>query len=722
MKAPGILVAAILAAHGLAAELPVIRLDTLFPPAGKAGTDVDVAITGADLDEAKAIHFSHPGITSVPKEKGFTVKIAADVPPGVYDARVSGLLGVSNPRAFVVGDLPHVSESAANNKAETATEIAVDSSVCGTVNAAAADFFKFTAKGGQRLIVDCDASEIDSVLNPVVAVIDSNGSEVAASRRGGILDFTPTRDGTYLIRIHDLTYGGGPNHFYRLTLSSGPHLDFVMPPCAKPGGKSKFTLFGRNLPGGVPANFAGHDGKPLERLEIEIDVPDKADVRVDGLANPAAAAVPGFSYRLRAPRSSNPVFIAFTTLPVVAEQEPNNAPENAQKLTGPCEVAGQFFPAADTDIYTFDAKKGEVWWVEVISRRMEIPTSPFLLIQRENADVLEAYGSDANVGGARFATASGDPVLRFEVKEDGTYRIKTRDLLGASRKDPRNTYRLSLRKEPGDFELAVLAEPPPEKKDDRSAAPRTALIRADGTTALKVVALRRDGFGGEIELFAENLPAGVTAAPAKIAAGANEGLILLTGVEKPNASIGAIRVTGKAKAGESEIIREARGGVVQWTVGDSNNEPIRARLTRDIAVAVSAEPAPVGIAAADDKRFEVPAGGKADIPLKVTRRGEFKEALKLKAAGVGGIETLKEIDVAPADAKAVLTLDLAVAKIPVGEHVIHLTAQTKGKFRGKDVVTTIYSAPIRIGVIAPPPAPAAAPATAAAPAQPPQPK
>jgi hypothetical protein len=722
MKALSFLVVAAFVSQGLAAELPVIRLDTLFPPGGKAGSDVDVAITGADLDEAKAIHFSHPGITTVPKEKGFTVKIAADVPVGVYDARVIGLLGVSNPRAFVVGDLPHVAEPATNNKPDTALEIAVDSSVCGTANAAAADFFKFTAKAGQRLIVDCDAAEIDSLLNPIIAIIDGNGSEVAASRRGGTVDFTVARDGTYLIRIHDLTYGGGPNHFYRLTLSSGPHLDFIMPPCAKPGGKSRFTLFGRNLPGGAPVNLAGHDGRPLERVDVEIDVPEKADARIDGLANPAAAAVPGFSYRIRTPRASNPVFVAFTSLPVIAEQEPNNAPDRAQKLTGPCEVAGQYFPAADTDIYTFDAKKGEVWWVEIISRRVEISTSPFLLIQRENADVLEAYGSDANVGGARFGTASGDPVLRFEVKEDGTYRIKTRDLLGASRKDPRNTYRLALRREPGDFELAVLADPPPEKKDDRSAAPRTALIRADGTSALKVVALRRDGFGGEIELSADNLPAGVTAAPAKIAAGANEGLILLTGVEKPNPGIGAIRVTGKAKAGESEVIREARGGVVQWTVGDSNNEPIRSRLTREIALAVSAEPAPLSIAAAEEKRFEIPAGGKAEIPLKVTRRGEFKEALKLKAAGPAGIENLKEIDVAPADAKAVFTLDLAAAKIPVGEHIIHFTAQTKGKFRGKDVVTTVYSAPIRVGVLPPPPAPAAAPATAAAPVQPPQPK
>ena len=59
---------------------------------------------------------------------------------------------------------------------------------------------------------------------------------------------------------------------------------------------------------------------------------------------------------------------------------------------------------------------------------------------------------------------------------------------------------------------------------------------------------------------------------------------------------------------------------------------------------------------------------------------------------------MKEIDVAANATTANATIDLATAKIPPGEHTIHFTAQTKGKFRGKDVITTIYSAPIRIAV------------------------
>jgi hypothetical protein len=682
-----------------AAEIPSARLDSIFPPGGKAGTEVDAAITGADLDDAKALHFSHPGITAEPKDKRFIVKIASDVPPGIYDVRVSGLLGISNPRAFAVSDLLQAVEPATNTTAASAMEVPLDSTVAGTAKASVADWFKFSAKRGQRVLIECDAVEIDSRLSPVLAVFDASHREFATSRRGGLLDFTAPADGTYLLQVNDLAFAGTADHFYRLTLTTGPHLDFIFPPCGKPGAKSKFTLYGRNLPGGTPANLAGHDGKPLDKLDVEIGVPAAADPRADGLANPAAVALGGFSFRLKTPRVSNPVFVGFTDAPVIAEHEPNNTPEQAQKLTPPCEVAGQFFPAGDIDTFAFDAKKGDVWWIEVISQRLDLPTNPFLLIERDAAVVQESYGADTNIGGLRFNTATADPIVRFEAKEDGTYRLKLRDLFGTTRNDPRNVYRLAIRKDAPDFQLLAIAEPPPETKDDRSATPRAASLLADGTTAIKILALRRDGFAGEIDVQAEGLPPGVKSLPARIAVGGNECALLITSCEKPVRWAGPIRIIAKARIGDTEALREARGGAVRWKSADGNTEAIIPRLTRDIALGVSdAEAAPVSIATTEDKRWEIADGGKIEIPMKVTRRGEFKDALKLKAAGAPGVEAVKEIDVAADAAAATATIDLASAKIPPGEHTIHFTAQTKGKFRGKDVITTIYSAPIRIAV------------------------
>src|SRR5438309_11880003 len=48
----------------LLAQLPVARLFTVFPPGGKAGAQVEIELTGADLDEASQLHFSDPAITA----------------------------------------------------------------------------------------------------------------------------------------------------------------------------------------------------------------------------------------------------------------------------------------------------------------------------------------------------------------------------------------------------------------------------------------------------------------------------------------------------------------------------------------------------------------------------------------------------------------------------------------------------------------------------------
>ncbi len=708
-RAPSRLHAFIVATAALLAvahtELPVARLDTVFPPGGTRGTKIDLIATGADLDEASALHFTHPGIAATLKpDKHFAVTIAPDVPAGIYDVRVSGLFGVSNPRAFVVGELPESVKAQPNDKPDAAIEIPLGSVVNGNVNPSTADYFKFTAKPGQRVLIECLAPEIDSRLSPVLAVLDAAGRELATSHRGGLLDFTAPAEAAYVLRLHDLAFAGGPDHFFRLTITTGPHVDFVLPSSAQPGVKTKFTFFGRNLPGGTPASLAGLDGRPLEKLAVEVDVPAAGDPRTDGLPDPASAAFDGFSYRLKTVQgTANPVFVSFASAPAIAEQEPNNLPPEAQKVTPPCEISGQLFPAADVDSFTFDAKKGDVFWIELSSQRLGSPTKPTVLVQRDNADLLEIISTDANIGGIRFETASNDPAGRFAVPDDGTYRLRVRDLFGGLRSDPRSVYRLSIRRESPDFRLVAVVEPPPTKDDDRTAAPRSALIRGGGTIPVKVLAFRRDGFAGDIELSAEGLPTGVTSYPTKILSGKNDGLVLLTAGEAAARWIGPIRIIGKARVGDAELAHEARAGAVLWNVPDFNNEPVQSRLTRDFALAVSGtEPAPLSVDPVEDKVWEVAAGAKLEIPLRITRRGEFKEALKLRGAGAPGIETLPPIDIDPAATAFTATLDLATVKIPAGTHTIWFSAQTKGKFRGKgDVTTVIYTPPIRVVVKAP---------------------
>ena len=689
-----------LASIGLA-QTPTPLLTSLTPCGGKIGTEMEVTIAGTDLDGADALRFSHPAITAVLKSPNhFTVKIAPEVSVGNYDVRVVGKLGVSNPRAFVAGDRAETVGGKAHDKPADAVELAMESVFNGSATAAVTDYFKFTAKKGERVLIECAAREIDSRMSPSLAVLDAGGREIESARKGGLLDFTAPADGQYLATVHDLTFAGGADYFYRLTLSRGPRVDFIFPPAGVPGTKATFTLYGRGLPGGKPANLRAGDAKPLEMLDVEIALPTVADAARDRHTRPLSAVDDGFFYVLKSPQGvSNPVFIGFSSMPLTREVEPNNKPGQAQKVTVPCEVAGQFYPAADTDCYAFEAKKGDVLWLEIISSGVGRTTSPFLLVQREGTDIKEAYASDADPGGKKFTTLSNDPASRFEAKEDGTYRVFVRDLFGATRSNPASTYRLVIRKETPDFRLVALVEPPPSKKDDRSAAPRGLLLRSGETVAVRVLALRRDGFNGAITLSAENLPDGVKCVPTRIGEGKADGVLLLTASEKAAKNFAAIRVLGKAKAGDRELQREAFAGSVVWGVADFNIDAVPSRLAAEFCIAVDgAEAAPLRIAAAEEKVWTAKAGEKLEIPLKITRSADFKEPLKLKAAGLPAVDALKEMD---ADAKAATvtaTLDTKALKLPAGEHTIHFTTQNKIKVRGKDAVVTFFSAPIRIAI------------------------
>src|SRR4029077_8886930 len=113
---------------------------------------------------------------------------------------------------------------------------------------------------------------------------------------------------------------------------------------------------------------------------------------LSALSQPAAANLDGIEYRLRVPESgrmekiSNTPNLGFAKAPIIIEQEPNNQPTAAQKVSLPCEYVGQFYPQDDRDWITFDAKKGDAYWIEVISQRLGLPTSPFVLIQRVTKD------------------------------------------------------------------------------------------------------------------------------------------------------------------------------------------------------------------------------------------------------------------------------------------------------------------------------------------------
>ncbi len=684
-------------APSLPAQLPVTRLGHLFPPGGKAGTSVEVTVIGSDLDEPTRIYFSHSGISSKLLHDGakFTVTIASNVAPGVYEARFVGRFGISNPRAFIVGYLPEAIAPSTNSTTASAMELNLNSTIYGRVQPNTVGWFRFSAKKGQRLFIECLAESLDSRMDAMLVLSAEGGHELERARTGGLIDFTPQTDGTYLLKVADFLYRGGDDYFFRLTLTSGPRIDFALPAAGLPGTKTNIALYGRNLPGGKPANGFASDGKALEQLNVEVVFPgDQRKRYLDTglIMRPSNAGVDGFEYRLKTPKGiANPILLGFATAPVVLEREPNNEPDQAQKIRPPCEINGQFFSAREQDWFTFEAKKGDAYWIEVLSQRLGLPTDPFVLVQRvtkndkgeeQTSDVLELADSDTNLGDREFNTSSRDPAGRFEAKEDGTYRLVVRDLFQRAERSPRFIYRLSIRPESPDFRLVAQSLAPKLKADAKNIDIGIPLLRRGETLPVRVMAFRRDGFNGDIMLSIENPPPGLVFDGDVIASGKNSTVILLSATEDAPAFVGPLQLVGQAQIGDKELSRPARAGTMVFPVANYDTQRPESRLAQEFMFAISEqESAPVTIAAAEKKIWEAAANGKLEIPLKIKRDEEFNAALKLKPVGPGEAKELKEFEVAAKATNAMFTLDFAALKLAAGNYVFSLQTQTTGKYR-----------------------------------------
>ncbi len=646
-------------------QLPTARLNSVFPAGAQQGTTVEVTIDGIDLDDCLKLMFSHPGIQAKPKmrdpklyEEGpqpvdntFTVTIAQNVPVGTYSVRASGKYGLSNPRAFIVDALPEIIEAEPNNSAEEAAEITPGTVIQGKADRATdLDWYRFTARKGQSLVIECWAEKIDSRLQPLLTLYNAQGHELDRSRyvwgRDTLLDFTAPADGEYLLQVRDFVYGGGNDFPYRLVLDPRPHIDFVFPAAGQPGTKSKITLYGRNLPGGKPSPYK-LDGRPLQALDVTVDVPGGNklhELACETFIKSTEAGIDGFAYRLQSPQGvSNPVLIGFAQQKVILEKEPNNKHDQAQVIELPCEIQGQFYPGRDKDRFRFQAKQGDTFWIQVIAQQLGSPADPFLLVQQimtneqgeiqyRDLQALDDPGNASNLGGNAFYTLRDDPSYRFVAPADGEYLLTVRDLYGGAQQDPRAVYRMIVRPETPDFRVVAAPRAPTNNPRTLQADLWSPVLRRGGSEIIEVYAFRRDGFDGPIEVTAQGLPAGVTAQPAVIGPGQNAATLVLVAADNAAAWAGTINVTAKARINGKDVSRPARFGTVMYKP-QANNTPGAARLCRDLGLAVvDAEQAPFLVKVADEKTVETARGGQFDVAFQAVRRGNFKGSLTLQPA------------------------------------------------------------------------------------------
>lgn len=231
------------------------------------------------------------------------------------------------------------------------------------------------------------------------------------------------------------------------------------------------------------------------------------------------------------------------------------------------------------------------------------------------------------------------------------------------------------------------------RNGDRAAFSKPIALRGGATMAIEVLMVTRDGFGGEIELFMDNLPAGVTAAGVKIPAGQNRGIILVTADQNAPRGLSSAKIYGQSTIDGKVVTRPCRLASMQWPVPDASREIPSPRLLADVPVSVSgSEFAPITIATTQNV-FEVTEGEKLTIPFVHTQRCDFSGANITMKSWCGGIGNVPGFE-APLNSETSETvLDLAALKAKPGDYVLAFYGSAVAKYRyNPDAVTAAQAA------------------------------
>jgi hypothetical protein len=687
------------------ADLPSPRFDRLTPLGAAAGSSVEVEITGADIEDVKTLFFDHPGLKAEHlKDRRFRIMIAADVPAGTHDVRLVGRFGISNPRLFAVSrGLTEVVEKEPNNEAVSSQTIAVNTVVNGTSDNNGEDVFRFSAKKGQRVLLECQAVKLDSQMDATLTLNAADGKLLASNGdyygRDPLLDFIVPEDGNYLVHVHDLSYRGGQP--YRLIVSDRPQVDDVFPRAVQAGRSAMLTVYGRNLgPNAKPSAWRVQD-LPLDEFQETVAAP--SDLLELGsyrffehptchsvLPTAATCTLTGFQFPFH-PNSilssakmaegrtgAVPLLVADT--PVSVEREPNDDAGKPQTIELPAVVSGRFDRPRDADWYEFEAPEDGPYTFEVYCERIAGRADPYLVVSDDKDNriaELDDFGQRANAFDAHLRDPSGT----VDLTGKRHYRVLVQDRY--RRGGARFQYVLAVRKTRPDFYASVIHHQNP--------GPAGTTIHRGGATYLDVILPHKEGFNGPVSLTAEGLPPGLHSLPTTIHG--NRGSFVLWADAAAADWVGPVKLIATGKVGDTTLRREVRPYTRVWAAANLGSS----RPTRGLVVAVR-ESAPFALFFTPE-RVEVKAGSKIEVKLHVDRLWpDFKGPMNVSPLSFPGPIRMKNIQVAAEKKEAAIQLEVQ-ASTPAGEYTLSVTGQAQVPYskdaQAKQKSNTLVTQPSR---------------------------
>jgi hypothetical protein len=656
------------------AQLPQPILDRVFPLGAKAGSQLTLEITGRDLDEVKSLHFDNPGFKAeFTAPNKFRVTIAAATPPGTHDVRAVGKFGISNAQLFVVSrGLTEVRKAdPPPESCDKAQVVPLNAAVSGVTPANGADCYRFSAKKGQRLTIDCLGFRLNSQLRGVFALLSAAGKELARgtpyfNRSDPLLDFLVPDDGEYIVAVRDLTYAGDLP--YRLVISDLPYIEQAFPPAVAPGKPTEVTLLGRNLPDGKRSVAYGVNGLPLDTLSISVALSSNRPGPIDFINLPSSPSLNVRGCEMLPPTlpdALNPITMACASDPVIWEREPNDTLETAQQVRLPAMIVGRFDRPGDCDWYSFTAKMGETVAVDLMCERLNVPGDPLVILTDEKGMELTAFDDHGNNINA-LTQLNRDPLGTFTIPADGTYRLQVQE---RNRKGgARFVYALRVGAARPDFFPVVYHE--------TSNDPTCPVVRQGGASSCEFCVNRRDGFDGLVIVQAEGLPRGVTSPPIHVSTQTETANVVFLAASDAPEWAGPIRIRAWAMIDGKRTVREV-GCVERRFTNGSNNTGTR--VCREICLAVRSK-APYSLKTSMSAP-QVSAGETLETKVALERLWpDFKDKVQITGLNLPPGFELASAEIAEGKTEVKVKVTVA-AEVPPGTYTLNLRGEAQVPFK-----------------------------------------
>jgi len=216
-----------------------------------------------------------------------------------------------------------------------------------------------------------------------------------------------------------------------------------------------------------------------------------------------------------------------------------------------------------------------------------------------------ASNDDFEDAGEGLITHHADSVLRVKPPLSGQYYLILRD--AQNQGGPEYGYRLRISERRPDFELRVV--------------PATINVGAATSTTLTVHALRKDGFGGRIDLSLIDPPPGFSLSGGWVPAGEDQVRLTLSSPESPTEEPIRLRLRGVATIGKERVQHDA------VPAEDRTQAFILHHLvpSSDMLVAVGANRrSKLPLRITSEKPIRIPAGGTAEVTLRGPQRLQGK--------------------------------------------------------------------------------------------------